>query len=89
MGASETEKPDAAAPRVAAAPGLARLLGRAVFCGLLSPLVLTALPYGAVEPWWQSLFGPARGEKGRLVCKKLPFGHIDPAGGRAYTWAAY
>lgn len=32
------------------------LLERIIFCGLLAVLVLTAIPYGTVEPWSEGLF---------------------------------
>jgi putative inorganic carbon (HCO3(-)) transporter len=38
-------------------PGrVARLLDRAIFYSLLVIIALTAVPYGTVEPWWESLF---------------------------------
>lgn len=33
-----------------------RLLGGAAFYGLLALVVLAAVPYGTVQPWWQALF---------------------------------
>jgi len=36
--------------------GAARLLGRTVYGALLVSLVLFAIPYGTVEPWWESCF---------------------------------
>jgi O-antigen ligase len=35
---------------------LARLLDRVIFYGLLVVIALTAIPYGTVEPWWESFF---------------------------------
>ena len=34
----------------------ARLLGSAIFYGLLGLIVLVAIPYGTVQPWWQAFF---------------------------------
>lgn len=34
----------------------ARFIERAIFCALLAIITLTAIPYGTVEPWWESLF---------------------------------
>ncbi|MCA1603259.1 MAG: hypothetical protein LC776_17020, partial [Acidobacteria bacterium] len=34
----------------------ARLLDRAIFYALLALIVLAAVPYGTVEPWWESGF---------------------------------
>lgn len=34
----------------------ARLLATTVFFGLLTLIVLVAIPYGTVQPWWQALF---------------------------------
>jgi hypothetical protein len=34
----------------------AALLGSVIFYGLLALMVLTAVPYGTVEPWWDALF---------------------------------
>jgi len=36
--------------------GLARLLDRLIFASLLALFALLAIPYGAVEPWWESIF---------------------------------
>lgn len=36
--------------------GAARLLSRAIFGGVLATIMLTAVPYGTVEAWWESLF---------------------------------
>jgi len=36
--------------------GSARLLDRLIFASLLALLALLAIPYGAVEPWWESIF---------------------------------
>jgi O-antigen ligase len=35
---------------------LARLLDRVIFYSLLVIIALTAIPYGTVEPWWESFF---------------------------------
>lgn len=35
---------------------VSRALGGAIFASLLVVIFLTALPYGAVEPWWAALF---------------------------------
>jgi O-antigen ligase len=35
---------------------IATILNRTVFCSLLVLLVLTAIPYGTVEPWWKAAF---------------------------------
>jgi O-antigen ligase len=35
---------------------LARLLSRVVFGALISVIVITAIPYGTVEPWWKAVF---------------------------------
>ncbi len=34
----------------------ASLLNRTIFCALLTLIVLTAIPYGTVEPWWKAVF---------------------------------
>jgi len=31
-------------------------LARAIFCGLLLVIALTAIPFGTVDPWWESVF---------------------------------
>jgi O-antigen ligase len=37
--------------------GLAhRILDRVIFYGLLGAIVITAVPYGSVQPWWVALF---------------------------------
>ncbi|MGH9938037.1 MAG: O-antigen ligase family protein, partial [Blastocatellia bacterium] len=36
--------------------GLARLLDRLIFASLLALFALFAIPYGVVEPWWESIF---------------------------------
>lgn len=48
-------KPD---PSVAGGRGasMARRLGAVIFFLLIALVVLVAIPYGAVEPWWQALF---------------------------------
>jgi O-antigen ligase len=33
-----------------------RILDRVIFVGLLMTIVLTAIPYGSVQPWWVALF---------------------------------
>jgi hypothetical protein len=38
------------------AGGVARLLDRSIFIGVLATITLTAIPYGTVEAWWESLF---------------------------------
>jgi O-antigen ligase len=35
---------------------LSRYLGRVIFYTLLALIVLVAIPYGTVEPWWEALF---------------------------------
>ncbi|MGB9179926.1 MAG: O-antigen ligase family protein [Pyrinomonadaceae bacterium] len=35
---------------------VARLISRAIFSATLALIVLTAIPYGTVEVWWESLF---------------------------------
>lgn len=35
---------------------LSRALGLTIFCSLLALILLVAIPYGSVEPWWESLF---------------------------------
>lgn len=35
---------------------LAVLLGKAIFGGLIFLLVIAAIPYGTVEPWWKAFF---------------------------------
>ena len=39
-----------------AKPPATRLLGRVIFYGLIVLMVLTAIPYGTVEPWAEALF---------------------------------
>jgi O-antigen ligase len=39
-----------------AAERISHVLGRLIFGSLLAIIVLTAVPYGAVEPWWTALF---------------------------------
>lgn len=34
----------------------ARILSRAIFFSLLTLILLVAIPYGTVEPWWEALF---------------------------------
>lgn len=34
----------------------ANLLDKTVFCCLLGVIVLTAIPYGTAEPWWEAVF---------------------------------
>jgi O-antigen ligase len=36
--------------------GVARLLDRIVFVGLLAVIVITEIPYGTVDPWWVAVF---------------------------------
>src|SRR2546423_5666873 len=36
--------------------GLATLLDRVVFFCLLGVIVLTAIPYGTVDAWWEAVF---------------------------------
>jgi O-antigen ligase len=36
--------------------GLARILRPAIFYALLALILLVAIPYGTVEPWWEALF---------------------------------
>jgi O-antigen ligase len=38
------------------AASVSRVLGRVIFGALLAIIVLTAIPYGSVEPWWAALF---------------------------------
>src|SRR2546430_9102043 len=33
-----------------------QIIGTVVFYALLTVLFLTAIPYGAVEPWWRAVF---------------------------------
>lgn len=35
---------------------LADILGKVIFVSLLALIVLTAIPYGTVEPWWKAVF---------------------------------
>ena len=59
MDSSLTQKdvsPRAASSLVRSSPQLARLLGKAIFFALLALIAWVAVPYGTVEPWWQSLF---------------------------------
>lgn len=35
---------------------LHRVIDRVVFCGLLVTIVVTAIPYGSVQPWWVAVF---------------------------------
>lgn len=35
---------------------LSRFLDRGIFYALLAIIVLTAIPYGSVDPWWESFF---------------------------------
>ncbi|HKC66056.1 MAG TPA: hypothetical protein VKB86_20600, partial [Pyrinomonadaceae bacterium] len=35
---------------------LSRALGLAIFYSLLALIILVAIPYGTVEPWWEALF---------------------------------
>src|SRR5436309_13508889 len=35
---------------------LSRALGLAIFYSLLALILLVAIPYGTVEPWWEALF---------------------------------
>lgn len=35
---------------------LSRLFGRVIFSALLALIVLTAIPYGSADPWWESFF---------------------------------
>src|SRR5438552_3637221 len=37
-------------------PSISRLLGRVIFYGLLATIVLSAIPYGTVQPAWIALF---------------------------------
>src|SRR5947207_1206795 len=34
----------------------AKLLDRIVFCALLGIIILSVIPYGTVDQWWQSVF---------------------------------
>src|SRR6266404_3360520 len=34
----------------------ARVLDRVIYVALLTTIVLTAIPYGTVQPWWISVF---------------------------------
>ncbi|MGA9997682.1 MAG: O-antigen ligase family protein [Pyrinomonadaceae bacterium] len=34
----------------------ARFIERAIFCAVLAVIIIAAIPYGTVEPWWESLF---------------------------------
>jgi len=36
--------------------GALHLLDRTIFVGLLALIVLTAIPYGSAEPWWEAVF---------------------------------
>ncbi len=52
---------EASRGRAAASGGVARRhvagrLGGAIFFSLLSLIALVAIPYGTIEPWWQTLF---------------------------------
>src|SRR5882724_463893 len=38
------------------APWCAKLTSQIVFCCLLVLIVVTAIPYGTVEPWWETVF---------------------------------
>lgn len=40
----------------ASAPPVARFLDRLIYVSLLATIVLTAVPYGTVQPWWISIF---------------------------------
>ena len=54
-----TDLPDEVTARVSVTreqASLLLLLERIIFCGLLAALVLTAIPYGTVEPWSEGLF---------------------------------
>lgn len=42
--------------RPASVPAVARFLDRLVYFSLLTTIVLTAVPYGTVHPWWISIF---------------------------------
>src|SRR5262245_32601014 len=46
----------AASERASMADRAALLLDRSIYGALLFVVVLFAIPYGAVEPWWESLF---------------------------------
>src|SRR5512132_4155035 len=35
---------------------ISRLLDGTVFYGVLAIIALTAVPYGTVDPWWESIF---------------------------------
>ena len=35
---------------------VARFLDRLVYYSLLTTIVLTAIPYGTVQPWWVAIF---------------------------------
>ncbi|MFS8084222.1 MAG: O-antigen ligase family protein [Acidobacteriota bacterium] len=37
-------------------PPIARFLERVIYFSLLTTIVLTAIPYGTVQPWWISIF---------------------------------
>jgi O-antigen ligase len=40
----------------ASAQTVARFLNRVIYVSLLATIVLTAIPYGTVQPWWISIF---------------------------------
>ncbi len=40
----------------AASPNTAQFLDRTIYLGLLGLIVLTAIPYGSVQPWWEAIF---------------------------------
>src|SRR5689334_4446078 len=42
--------------RTAVIDGAARLMDRTIYSALLVSVVLFAIPYGTVEPWWESCF---------------------------------
>ena len=45
--------------RVSKVGRLGRLLDRAIFASLVALVVLVAVPYGSVDPWWEGAFGGA------------------------------
>lgn len=56
MSVSARERPFETEVLPSARANAARFIERAIFCALLAVICVAAIPYGAVEPWWESLF---------------------------------
>src|SRR5437899_86750 len=67
--------------KAAAVPRVGRGLARVVFSSLLVTIVLAAIPYGTVEPWWVAVFECLVFVLGLLALVQMFAGKSRPAGG--------